>query len=184
MALVLTSSTRTLQQMQQPDCLDLSPRRAFHTLPRGCRQDDEDTHGRRVEKEVTSSGGWKPQPSRRKHSGEHARAPKAPASPSTQIGIAPRNDPIDSSTNIRGCRRRGGRWLENAIPAWCLGRWILFRGQSFVLPIVPFDEVGIDFGPSAPEARELSRCIGGRDGRGGGAVRTSDVALFEKSFEL
>ena len=35
----------------------------------------------------------------------------------------------------------------------------LFRGQSFVLPIVPFNEVGIDFSLRA-EARELAGLSG------------------------
>jgi hypothetical protein len=67
------------------------------------------------------------------------------------------NDLIDSRADLRRAFAAGAAVAEEH-PVWCL-RMDLFRGQSFVLPIVPFDEVGIDFSLGA-EARELAGLSG------------------------
>ena len=99
---------------------------------------------------MTSCRGWKPQPSRRKHPEDMTMRKKRRISLHRSD---PCNDLIDAGANLRGAFSARAAVAEEH-PAWC-PRMDLLRGQSFILPIAPFNEVGIDFNLRA-EAAELA----------------------------
>jgi hypothetical protein len=105
----------------------------------------------RIEKEVTSCGGWKSKPARRKDSENMAVREKGDM-PFLRAHSCDHS--IGPSTNLLRAFTAGTAVVEKHPPG--PSRTDLVRGETLVFPVVPFHQIAVDFSALAESGQLTS----------------------------